>query len=59
MAGLVRVQFFVLAMLVSYCNQVGKENGGRLITDIKKQVMWRYNPKLWMGGMREAAYPSA
>ena len=19
----------------------------------------RYNPKLWMGGMREAAYPSA
>ena len=22
-------------------------------------VAMRYNPKLWMGGMREAAYPSA
>ena len=29
------------------------------IESAKRPTRLRYNPKLWMGGMREAAYPSA
>jgi hypothetical protein len=44
--------------------ELARANGGKLIRLVGEswcgeRLVARYNPKLWMGGMREAAYPSA